>query len=81
MGCRVCTQTLMTECLLSCLPLLACRCEEFWAMNPSGNRTNTTCNGISVGEPYRELRVYVDGQVAGFSPIYFSIYSGGVAPR
>lgn len=30
-------------------------CEEFWAMNPSGRLTNTTCGGISTGEPYREV--------------------------
>ena len=30
-------------------------CEEFWALNPSGNQTATTCNGVSVGEPYREV--------------------------
>ncbi|GAX85290.1 hypothetical protein CEUSTIGMA_g12707.t1 [Chlamydomonas eustigma] len=55
-------------------------CEEFWALNPSGNITGSSCSGTSTGEPYRELRVYVDGQLAGFTPVYYSIYTGGVAP-
>lgn len=71
--------------LVSCYSILnksvSCSCEEFWAENPSGNQTDGFCNGISLGEPYRELRIYVNGQVAGFSPIYASIYTGGVAPR
>ena len=50
-------------------------------MEPPGNQTNDYCNGLSQGEPYRELRVYVNGQVAGFSPVYASIFTGGVAPR
>lgn len=31
-------------------------CEEFWAMNPSGAATNSSCGGLSTGEPYREVR-------------------------
>jgi hypothetical protein len=31
-------------------------CEEFWAMNPSGAATNSSCGGFSTGEPYREVR-------------------------
>ena len=58
----------------------ASACEEFWALNPSGMETNSTCNGISTGEPYRELRVHINGQLAGLSPIYYTIYTGGVAP-
>ncbi|KAI8474167.1 MAG: hypothetical protein J3K34DRAFT_456983 [Monoraphidium minutum] len=56
-------------------------CEEFWAMNPSGRLTASMCGGVSVGEPYREVRVYVNGQLAGFSPIWYTFYTGGVDPR
>ncbi|WIA17670.1 hypothetical protein OEZ85_014473 [Tetradesmus obliquus] len=56
-------------------------CEEFWAMNPSGASTNSTCGEYSTGEPYREVRVYVDGQLAGFYPISYTMYTGGVDPR
>jgi hypothetical protein len=31
-------------------------CEEFWQLQPSGRQTGAACNGISVGEPYREVR-------------------------
>lgn len=31
-------------------------CEEFWAMNPSGAATNSSCGGLSTGEPYREVK-------------------------
>lgn len=30
-------------------------CEEFWAMNPSGAATNSSCGGLTTGEPYREV--------------------------
>lgn len=58
----------------------ASACEEFWALNPSGSKTNSTCNGLSTGEPHRELRIYIEGQLAGLSPIFNTIYTGGVAP-
>ena len=50
-------------------------CEEFWAMNPSGRLTNSTCGSVSTGEPYREVRVYVDGEVAGLSPVPYTMYT------
>ncbi|KAF8056397.1 Peptide-N4-(N-acetyl-beta-glucosaminyl)asparagine amidase A [Scenedesmus sp. PABB004] len=56
-------------------------CEEFWAMTPSGAATNSTCGGLSTGEPYREVRLYVDGQLAGSYPIFYTMYTGGVDPR
>lgn len=56
-------------------------CEEFWAQNPSGRGTNGSCGGLSTGEPYRELRVFVDGQLAGLAPLYYTMYTGGVDPR
>lgn len=28
-------------------------------MNPSGNLTNSTCGGVSTGEPYREVCLVV----------------------
>lgn len=55
-------------------------CEEFWALQPSGKQTGTACNKISAGEPYRELRVYVDGQLAGLYPVFFAFYTGGLDP-
>ena len=55
-------------------------CEEFWALTPSGNLTGSQCGSITTGEPYRELRIYVNGKLAGLSPIYYAIYIGGVAP-
>ena len=44
-------------------------------MNPSGSQTNTTCDGVSVGEPYRELRVHLDGQLVGMQPIAYTMYT------
>jgi hypothetical protein len=42
-----------------------------WLLFASGG----TCNGLSTGEPFREVRVYVDGQLAGFSPIYYTMFT------
>lgn len=55
-------------------------CEEFWQLQPSGKQTGAACNGISVGEPYREIRVYVDGVLAGLYPVFYTFYTGGVNP-
>ena len=49
-------------------------------MSPSGKLTGSTCNGISTGEPYRELRAYLDGKLVGLTPVYFTIYTGGAGP-
>ena len=55
-------------------------CEEFWALNPSGKLTGSECDGVTTGDPYRELRIYINDRFAGFLPIYYTIYTGGVAP-
>lgn len=62
-------------------------CEEFWALNPSaealgfpGTGSVMGCNGKSTGEPYREIRVFIDGELVAFSPIYITTYTGGVNP-
>lgn len=29
--------------------------QEFWALNPPGAQTNSSCDGVSTGDPYREV--------------------------
>lgn len=56
-------------------------CEEFWAMSPPSwavNSSGYSCGGAAFGEPYREARVYVDGSLAGMSPLYYNTFTGGV---
>ena len=50
-------------------------------MNPSGDQTKQDCNGFTTGEPYREVLVYVDGLLAGASPVYPTLFTGGVQPE
>ncbi|MDQ1684705.1 MAG: hypothetical protein QOC82_1442 [Frankiaceae bacterium] len=45
-------------------------CEEFWWGDP----------GQCAGKPYREVAVYLDGQLAGAAPAYPGIYTGAGGP-
>ncbi|GJJ71597.1 hypothetical protein EMPS_03947 [Entomortierella parvispora] len=58
-------------------------CDEFWYSNPpndyvalAGNSSITLCGG----GPYRELQVFVDGQLSGVHVPFTTVYTGGIIP-
>jgi len=46
-------------------------CEEFWWGDPNN----------CAGTPYREVAVYIDGQLAGAAPIYPTTFTGADGPQ
>ncbi|KAI9452296.1 peptide N-acetyl-beta-D-glucosaminyl asparaginase amidase A-domain-containing protein [Lactarius psammicola] len=55
--------------------------EEFWYFNAPNKFLGDLPNGITFGEgPFREVRVLVDGQVAGVAFPYAVIFTGGIVP-
>lgn len=53
-------------------------CEEFWYSNVPGNWSGQL--GICGGGSYRQIEVYVDGQLAGLAYPFPVIYTGGINP-
>mmetsp|Transcript_97845 Transcript_97845/g.279825 ORF Transcript_97845/g.279825 Transcript_97845/m.279825 type:complete len:573 (+) Transcript_97845:73-1791(+) len=53
-------------------------CEEFWYSNVPGNYSGQL--GICGGGSYRQIEVYVDGQLAGLAYPFPVIYTGGINP-
>ncbi|KAI9453624.1 peptide N-acetyl-beta-D-glucosaminyl asparaginase amidase A-domain-containing protein [Lactarius psammicola] len=55
--------------------------EEFWYFNVPNQFLGEFPDGITFGEgPFREVRVLVDGQVAGVAFPYAVIFTGGIVP-
>ncbi|KAI9435804.1 peptide N-acetyl-beta-D-glucosaminyl asparaginase amidase A-domain-containing protein [Lactarius indigo] len=55
--------------------------EEFWYFNVPNRFLGEFPDGITFGEgPFREVRVLVDGQVAGVAFPYAVIFTGGIVP-
>ncbi|KAI0647264.1 peptide N-acetyl-beta-D-glucosaminyl asparaginase amidase A-domain-containing protein [Trametes meyenii] len=55
--------------------------EEFWYFNTANQFLNALPNGFTFGDgPFREVRLLVDGQVAGVAFPYAVIFTGGIAP-
>lgn len=53
------------------------QCEEFWYTNvPNPNPNSGTCGGGS----YREIRLFVDGMLAGSTIPFPVVYTGGINP-
>jgi hypothetical protein len=56
-------------------------CEEFWYTNvPDAYNAANPGYGLCGGGPYREVRVEVDGRLAGVAQPFPAIYSGGISP-
>ncbi|HEU5425826.1 MAG TPA: peptide-N4-asparagine amidase [Actinocrinis sp.] len=56
-------------------------CEEFWYTNaPDAYNRAHPSYGLCGGGPYREVRVEVDGRLAGVAQPFPAIYSGGISP-
>jgi len=56
-------------------------CEEFWYTNaPDAYNQVHPSYGLCGGGPYREVRVEVDGKLAGVAQPFPAIYSGGISP-
>lgn len=56
-------------------------CEEFWYTNaPDAYNQAHQDYGLCGGGPYREVRVEVDGKLAGVAQPFPAIYSGGISP-
>src|SRR6185437_4616572 len=56
-------------------------CEEFWYTNaPDAYNQAHPSYGLCGGGPYREVRVEVDGKLAGVAQPFPAIYSGGISP-
>ncbi|KAI0093522.1 peptide-N4-(N-acetyl-beta-glucosaminyl)asparagine amidase A [Irpex rosettiformis] len=55
--------------------------EEFWSMNVPDKYLGDLPNDITFGKgPFREVRLLVDGQVAGIIFPYLVVFTGGIAP-
>ncbi len=55
-------------------------CEEFWYTNTPDAYNRAHPYGLCGGGPYREVRVEVDGRLAGVAQPFPAIYSGGIDP-
>jgi hypothetical protein len=56
-------------------------CEEFWYTNvPDAYNQAHPSYGLCGGGSYREVRVEVDGKLAGVAQPFPAIYSGGISP-
>ncbi|KZT70107.1 hypothetical protein DAEQUDRAFT_668284 [Daedalea quercina L-15889] len=55
--------------------------EEFWYYNVANEYLNYLPSGFTYGNgPFREVRMLVDGQVAGVAFPYAVIFTGGISP-
>ncbi|PCH37957.1 hypothetical protein WOLCODRAFT_148915 [Wolfiporia cocos MD-104 SS10] len=55
--------------------------EEFWYFNTANEYLSDLPNGTTYGNgPFREVRLLVDGQVAGVAFPYAVIFTGGIIP-
>ncbi|EPQ58116.1 hypothetical protein GLOTRDRAFT_136892 [Gloeophyllum trabeum ATCC 11539] len=55
--------------------------EEFWYFNTANEYLNDLPSGTTYGDgPFREVRLLVDGQVAGVAFPYAVIFTGGIIP-
>ncbi|KAK7467151.1 hypothetical protein VKT23_004210, partial [Stygiomarasmius scandens] len=55
--------------------------EEFWYFNAANEFLGDLPNGVALGQgPFREVRLLVDGQVAGVAFPYATIFTGGIVP-
>ncbi|KAH9901591.1 peptide N-acetyl-beta-D-glucosaminyl asparaginase amidase A-domain-containing protein [Cubamyces lactineus] len=55
--------------------------EEFWYFNTANEFLSSLPAGVTLGDgPFREVRMLVDGQVAGVAFPYAVIFTGGIVP-
>ncbi|PFH54353.1 hypothetical protein AMATHDRAFT_53284, partial [Amanita thiersii Skay4041] len=55
--------------------------EEFWYFNTANEFLSSLPDGAALGQgPFREVRLLVDGQVAGVAFPYATIFTGGIVP-
>ncbi|KXN89258.1 Peptide-N4-(N-acetyl-beta-glucosaminyl)asparagine amidase A [Leucoagaricus sp. SymC.cos] len=55
--------------------------EEFWYFNVPDQFLADIPQGLALGQgPFREVRLLIDGQVAGVSLPYATIFTGGITP-
>ena len=55
--------------------------EEFWYFNTANEFIGDLPNGTTFGDgPFREVRLLVDGMVAGVAFPYAVIFTGGIVP-
>ncbi|KAF8894619.1 peptide N-acetyl-beta-D-glucosaminyl asparaginase amidase A-domain-containing protein [Infundibulicybe gibba] len=55
--------------------------EEFWYFNAANQFIQNLPQGTALGQgPFREVRLLVDGQVAGAAFPYATIFTGGIVP-
>lgn len=55
--------------------------EEFWYFNTANEFLNDLPAGVSLGDgPFREVRVLIDGTLAGVAFPYAVIFTGGIVP-
>jgi len=55
--------------------------EEFWYYNTADKYVNDLPSGTTFGRgPFREVRILVDGKVAGVAFPYATIFTGGIIP-
>ncbi|KAF5346319.1 hypothetical protein D9758_011533 [Tetrapyrgos nigripes] len=69
-----------SSCTQSCLPRVNGQ-EEFWYFNVPNDNIDDLPPGFALGGgPFREVRLLIDGQVAGVAFPYATIFTGGIVP-